>query len=250
MRYAIKKQLLTVVALATSCAGLLPVVFPQVAIAGKLVRECNQKVSPGHWTGKQRAVARIECYAKQRQEIIRKKNDLKRLKKAIDRIRGKKLPGTSEKYKCIVGVGENIKHQLGMKVRGTIYKVRFEVRGGVCSRYWNDARSSLKEYLRLYCHVGLPSTDIDVRKFKNLSGQYHKNYLSCFDRSIPKSIQDEYPITDRKTFKEYYIKMRSQWKDDMLGREYMNLSRACKRTLEGMKSEYPEYVRENQTICQ
>lgn len=250
MRYLLKKQFIPVATMAAVCTGLLPIAFPQVAFAGKFVRECNKQTPPSNWTEKDRAIARISCYGDKRQEIIQTKNDLKRLKKAIDQIRGEKLPGTSEKHKCVVGFFPYTMHKINFKVSGTIYKVRFKVKGGACSKYWNDARAAWKEHIRLYCHLNWPSSNEDVKKFNKLSDQYQKKYLSCFDKNIPKDIQNGFSITDRKTFKEYYTKTRSYWKDNLLGREYMNLSRACKRTLEGMKSEYPDYVRENQTICQ
>lgn len=250
MKQKFQKQLFTFVIVITGSSSLLLGAFPQVASAGRLVRECNQMASPTNSTRSGRASARISCYATKMREIILKKEDLKRLDKTIVAIRGAKNQGTSKKHQCVVGVIPNLRLLYGSKSSETTYDVRFSVRDGMCSRYWNRGVESANEYYRLYCHVGLSSYNVDVKRLSKEAIKSNRQYSKCFNDSIPAIIKRDYPITSYASFKDYYTRLLNHWKINQMPQEYEDLAKSCNRTLEGLRREDPSFVRNHNPSCQ
>lgn len=245
-----QKQLFTFVIMITGGASLLLGAFPQAASAGRLVRECNQMISPSNSTRNGRANARISCYVGKMRDVLEAKDDLKGLNKVIMKIRGVQNRGTSKEYNCVVDVLPNYGLLFGNREGETTFDVKFSVRNGMCSKYWNGGIESLNKYYKLYCYIGLSAFNKKVIKFYDNTIAYKNKYTRCFNNSIPPIIKREFPISDYVSFKEYYSRSLTYWNNNKMSAEYRDLAKACNRTLEGLRRQDPSFVNTYNPSCQ
>lgn len=179
---------------------------------------------------------KFACYNDNMARILQEKADLKVLGQAINEIRGQIVKGSEKKYVC-------------GRVWTNTEQVKPSVRGGVCSRQWNEAVHHKNEYYRLTCELHYWDGDETVDRHKEAALRSEEAYKACFDASIPEQIKIEYPITDRTSFRDVYTQIRSGYQEKEKHLEYGNLALSCNEFLIELQQREPDLIRQYDLRC-
>ncbi len=212
-------------------AALLAAALAGPGVAASLAADCRAG-NPAS-TDLEKA-ALIDCYRRGMETILDWRDSFRRLNETIAGLRGEVLANSRSPYSCRFDGNDNPPRSAG----------------GSCGDEWNDYASNRHEFLRLYCHVGLSGWDAAVARHKAQADRARSAYESCFDRSIPADIREEYAVTDRATFTRQYKRLADRLKDrDDVAHQYGDLSTSCNALLKELEQTSREFLQNSGVGC-